>query len=76
MEPPGTAPGSEPLITREFIAIVPRNRVYIGAKYEREKKATRSYLVNSTGLFSNHAESVQLVAVQVAEITGVKTAAA
>jgi len=26
VEPPGTAPGSDPLITRAFITIVPRGR--------------------------------------------------
>jgi len=30
VELPGTAPGSEPLITRAFIAIVPKNVFYIG----------------------------------------------
>ena len=29
VEPPGTAPGSEPLITRAFIAIVLANDLYI-----------------------------------------------
>ena len=29
METPGTAPGSEPLITRAFIAVVPKNTANI-----------------------------------------------
>ncbi len=30
MEPPGTAPGSDPLITSAFMSIVPKDRIYIG----------------------------------------------
>ncbi len=40
VEPPGTAPGSEPLITRAFIAIVPKNTLNIGGVREREKNET------------------------------------
>ncbi len=37
METPGTAPGSEPLITSAFMSIVPKDRVYIGADEVFEK---------------------------------------
>ena len=37
VEPPGTAPGSEPLITRGFIAIVPKNDTNIGVNRLRGK---------------------------------------
>ena len=39
VEPPGTAPGSEPFITSAFIAIVPvaRNRSNIGDRRPRDK---------------------------------------
>lgn len=30
MEPPGTAPGSDPLITSAFMSIVPKDISYIG----------------------------------------------
>ncbi len=30
MEPPGTAPGSDPLITSAFMSIVPKDPIYIG----------------------------------------------
>ena len=30
VEPPGTAPGSDPLITSAFMSIVPKDRIYIG----------------------------------------------
>ena len=37
VEPPGTAPGSDPLITSAFIAIVPKNIIYIGGFCDRWK---------------------------------------
>ena len=45
VEPPGTAPGSDPVITRAFIAIVQKDRFYIGAaclfeKMRKRKKTT------------------------------------
>ncbi len=39
VEPPGTAPGSEPLITCAFIVIVPKNVSNIEPKHEGVKKA-------------------------------------
>ncbi len=32
VEPPGTAPGSDPLITSAFMSIVPKDSSYIGGK--------------------------------------------
>ncbi len=37
MESPGTAPGSEPLITQGFITIVPKNDFKIGRLTVNEK---------------------------------------
>jgi len=39
VEPPGTAPGSGPVITRAFIAIVRKDRRYIGMNRSNEKIA-------------------------------------
>ncbi len=33
MEPPGTAPGSDPLITSAFMSIVPKDNIYIGEDF-------------------------------------------
>ena len=40
VEPPGTAPGSGPVITRAFIAIVHKDRLYIGRvkRFEKTKR--------------------------------------
>ena len=38
MEPPGTAPGSEPLITRTFIAVVHKNIICIVSNCENWKR--------------------------------------
>ena len=37
MEPPGTAPGSEPSIASAFIAIVPKDSPYIGGAHRLAK---------------------------------------
>ena len=38
MEPPGTAPGSDPLITGAFIAIVPKDMWNVGVDWPNFKR--------------------------------------
>jgi hypothetical protein len=33
VEPPGTAPGSEPLITSAFMSIVPKDKIKVGPSW-------------------------------------------
>ncbi len=41
VEPPGTAPGSDPLITSAFMSIVPKDREDIGGAGPRHKRLRR-----------------------------------
>jgi len=50
VEPPGTAPGSGPVITRAFIAIVPKDKRYIGMKHPNEKvERQKNYRLGAYG---------------------------
>ena len=44
VEPPGTAPGSDPLITSAFMSIVPKDSSYIGGKRQLAKGGQREIL--------------------------------
>ncbi len=51
MESPGTAPGSDPLITSAFMFIVPRDRCYISVCFAIEKGHAETFKVS--GPFSS-----------------------
>ncbi len=52
MESPGTAPGSDPLITSAFMFIVPRDTAYIDA--------LRGNLKRQTGAFQNRSPYIKV----------------
>jgi len=62
VETPGTAPGSEPLITRAFIAVVPKNTANIAIVGQKRKGLIHSFDDNfdhTFGSFENGQFSVE-----------------
>ncbi len=56
MEPPGTAPGSDPLITSAFMSIVPKDDSYIGEVMGGCKLRMNSAVFNISNLLGGFVE--------------------
>ena len=52
MEPPGTAPGSEPLITRTFIAVVHKERYCYNTSFEKLEEGVSKKFISVAHEFS------------------------